>query len=93
MFDHELALTIGMNPYVEGVEGEALGIGGVERIAVAPIEIIVPALGSISWTIFAQFKRLPSSAPAILGHAGFLGRMHAAFESGREFVLSNVKLD
>lgn len=82
-----------MNPFLDGMEGETTGIGGTEPIAIAPIEIVVPALRGSSWLIFAQFKRLPVGAPAILGHAGFLGRMHATFERGREFELSNVKTD
>lgn len=93
MFDHELALSIGMNPYQDGQEAEAVGIGGAERIAVAPIELVIPAFEGQSWRIFAQFKRLPEGAPAILGHAGFLGRTRATFTRGREFELAEIKLD
>ena len=93
MFDHELALSIGMNPYQDGQQAEAVGIGGIEQIAVAPIELVIPAFESRSWQIFAQFKRLPEGTPAILGHAGFLGRMRATFTQGREFELADIKFE
>lgn len=57
MFDHELAISIGMNPYQDGMEQEAVGIGGREPIAVAPIELVVPAFDDRSWPVPGGFSR------------------------------------
>ncbi|GEM_PF-5382269 len=91
MFDHEIALSIGMNPYQDGMIAEATEIGGTEQIAVAPVELAFPTLDGRSWRIEAQFKRLPEGSPAILGHAGFLGRMTATFIRGQVFELGGIK--
>lgn len=91
MFDHELALSVGLNPATDGKIEAAVGIGGRETIAVAPIDLVIPAFSQRSWTVHAQFKRLSDGTPAILGHGGFLGRMTATFIRGREFEPSDIR--
>jgi hypothetical protein len=91
MFDHRLALLVGVNVYQAGASNSATGIGGREEISVFPIEVEFPDLNNVSWEIFAQFKTLPDGINGILGHAGFLGRMKAAFSYGKEFELSEIK--
>ena len=63
----------------------------VEEIAVFPIHVAFPNLDDASWEIHAQFKALPDGIDAILGHAGFLGRMTATFVEGKEFELSDIR--
>lgn len=91
MFDHTLALLVGLNVYQAGVTATASGIGGPEEIAIFPIEVVFPDLDNAYWEIMAQFKTLPNGLNGILGHAGFLGRMRATFSFGREFELSAIK--
>lgn len=91
MFDHSLALLVGLNVYQSGVIATANGIRGPEEIAIYPIEVVFPDLDDASWEIMAQFKALPHGLNGILGHAGFLGRMRATFSFGREFELWAIK--
>lgn len=91
MFDHELALLVGLNVYQAGSTSRATGIGGSEEIALFPIEVRFPDLGDASWQIMAQFKKLPDGINGVLGHAGFLGRMTATFHRAESFELSNIK--
>jgi hypothetical protein len=91
MFDHQLALLAGVNVYEAGASSSATGIGGLEKIAVFPIHVAFPNLDDASWEIHAQFKALPDGIDAILGHAGFLGRMTATFVEGKEFELSDIR--
>jgi len=91
MFDDRLALLVGVNVYLAGSAGSATGIGGAEAIAVFPIEIEFPSLDGLSWSVFAQFKRLPDGLNGVLGHAGFLGRLTACFSRAETFTLSDMK--
>lgn len=92
LFDHELAISVGLNPATDGALDQVMGIGGPELIAVAPIEIAVPALGDLTWRIHAQFKSLRGGIPAILGHGGFLQFMRASFSHATDFELGDIRL-
>ncbi len=91
IFDHELALLVGLNVYQAGSTSTATGIGGTEEISLYPIEVRFPDLDHASWQITAQFKTLPDGINGVLGHAGFLGRLTATFNRAETFELSNVK--
>ena len=90
-FDHELAISVGMNPATDGALDEVIGIGGREVIAIAPIEIVVPQLGGLSWRIYAQFTRLDEGTPALLGHGGFFQFMRASFLHATTFELADIR--
>lgn len=91
MFDHQLALLVGLNVYQAGSSSTATGIGGTEEVALFPIEVRFPDLDDASWEITTQFKALPDGFNGVLGHAGFLGRMTATFDRAKTFELSNFK--
>jgi hypothetical protein len=91
LFDHELAISVGMNLATDGALDEVVGIGGREFIAVAPIEIVIPELGNLAWRIYAQFKSLRHGTPAILGHGGFLQFMRASFLYATDFELTGIR--
>ena len=91
LFDDRLALALGVNPYEAGSTQRTTGIDGTEHVAVMPVELVFPDLDGASWTIMAQFMRLPDDVGGVLGHAGFLGRMRASFVRGEFFELSEIK--
>ena len=84
MFDVNLAEHIGVNPYMDGIEESATGIGGSEPVCIMPMTICLPQLECEYEEVMVQFKILPPGVAGMLGHEGF-DKMRISFSRGEYF--------